>query len=148
MKGVDIVKKALSFVLAIIISISSVFTVAFASESSDGNFEFAVPSDNERIDRHGDFWYEFEDSLISDYFKVTRSSITITSITSTNTKAWFYIVLRKDGEEVGSLLCKDNGKEYSKTFNNLVVGGMYHLTISKFNFLVKGEGHITNISVN
>lgn len=144
-------KKFCSLILAVAIALSFSSSVAFATSNSNGTFEFVPVSSTERINKYGDFWYEFDNSLISDYFSVTRSSITVTSITSTNTKTWFYIVLYKDSEKIGSLLCKDNGKEYSKTFDNLIVGETYHFIFSKFNYfnddLVKGEGHITNISI-
>lgn len=152
-----------------IISILLVTTIIFCAFSmpsfakpvndtyeNDEYFEFAQPSQNERIDSNGNYTYRFHTEVRSDSFKPTRTSITITSITSTTSNSWFRITLYEyvssgDDKEIGYISCKDDGLEDSKTFTGLKTNATYYLVIRKTNWLnsnvVVGNGHITNITV-
>ena len=111
---------AFAIVATLLFSIFSLPIYASDSELdlTGAKFEFVETSANKRIDENGDFTYAFMNAVISDYFKPTRTSITITSITSTETGAWFSITLfeANTGDKIGSLSCKDDGMEDSKTF--------------------------------
>lgn len=148
-------KKLISCILLLSIILSSFTLPSFAvtEETTPEDYLIFVPKTGlERIDAHGDFTFQFRSAInSSDYFRPTRTSITISCITDGDTNSWFYVYLILNGETVGSLFAKDSGKEYSKTFHDLDTSEYYNIALRKVNIgsavTITGTGHITNIEV-
>ena len=97
-----------------------------------------------------DFTFKFGSAVESTLFKPVRSSVTISCITSTTSGSWFRVTLYgPEDKSVGSFTAKDNGKEYSKSFNNLDTNKYYYFRLEKVNWanqsVIEGTGHVTNI---
>lgn len=152
-------KKFFSLFLSAIMLITALPSSAYADDTSTDNEEsFEIVWYNEdgsivqpRIDSDGTFTYDFTNRLHSSSFTATSSKISLSFVTSTNTKAYYYIALYdmtddpSDPTFKSMTQSKDNNTPDSKTFN-VTKGRRYRLTFSKVNLRntdrVKGKGTI------
>ena len=139
-------KKFFSIFLATIMIITAIPLSAYADD---------IPTDNEEsceiiwynddgsivapiINKNGTFTYYFSDRLHSSTFTATSNKISLSFITSTNTKAYYYIALYDMTDDSlyptfkSMTQSKDNKTADSKTFN-VKKGREYRLTFSKVN---------------
>ncbi len=147
-------KKIIAVLLTVVLTLCAFSTIAYASDvpndQPDEFFEFILPDPLKRVNANGDFTFKFENALVSTLFKPVRTSVTISCITSTDSGAWFTVALYDiQDNKIGSFTAKDNGKEYSKTFNGLSTSTDYYFRLDKVNWtndaVVEGTGHVTNL---
>ncbi len=148
------IKKFIAILLTVVLTLCTFSTIAYASDvpdkQSDEFIEFVLPDPLKRVNANGDFTFKFSSAVESTFFKPVRSSITISCITSTDSGAWFWVVLYdSSNNRIGSFTAKDNGKEYSKTFNDLDTSTYYSFILEKVNWTneatIEGTGHVTNL---
>lgn len=147
-------KKIICVVLTLTLLLSALSILSYAEENENTQpneyFCFIDADSNKRINSQGDFTFKFGSAVESTLFKPVRSSVTISCITSTTSGSWFRVTLYgPEDKSVGSFTAKDNGKEYSKSFNNLDTNKYYYFRLEKVNWanqsVIEGTGHVTNI---
>lgn len=146
-------KKIIAVLLTVVLTLCAFSTIAYANDvpndQPDEFFEFILPDPLKRVNANGDFTFKFESAVDSTLFKPVRTSVTISCITSTDSGAWFWVVLYDGSNRIGSFTAKDNGKEYSKTFSGLSTSTYYHFRLEKVNWAnqatIEGTGHVTNL---
>lgn len=147
-------------ILILVTSNSALLVLAGDTNNErDGSFELIFYDDDgsavqPRINADGTFTYSFTSRLHSSIFTATSDKISLSFITSTNTKAYYYIALYDVTESTTNptfksmTQSKDNNTADSKTFN-VTKGRRYQLTFSKLNpknyDLVSGRGTIYGI---
>ena len=145
--------------LATIMLITALPSSAYADDvptDYEESFEIIWYNDDEsivtpRINADGTFTYYFSDRLHSSTFTATSDKISLSFITSTNTKAYYYIALYDMTDDPlypkykSMTQSKDNNTADSKTFN-VKKGRKYRLTFSKVNpknnDWIRGKGTI------
>lgn len=156
-------KRIITLLLATIFLMANTTNLAFASDTiqEDEQVFELVWFDDEgnivqpRINADGSFTYSFSTRLHSDHFTATSDTISLSFITSTNTKAYYYIALYDVTDDPTAPTFKtmtqskdDSDKADSKTFN-VTKGRKYRLTFSKLNprntDTIKGKGTIYGI---
>lgn len=155
-------KKVVALLLAVVMLSMSFATISYASDGSgeeEQSFELTFTSDSgiaPRINSDGSFTYYFSTRLHSDTFTATSDKISLSFITSTNTRAYYYIALYDmtddpiDPTFKSMTQSQDNNQADSKTFN-VKKGRKYRLTFSKLNpkndDWIRGKGSIQGISL-
>lgn len=154
-------KKIIAVLLSAMLLLASTVNLAFASDTVSEDeqvFELVIFDDNgiqPRIDADGTFSFSFNSRLHSDHFTATSDTIALSFITSTNSKAYYYIALYDVTDDPvnptfkSMTQSKDDTKADSKTFN-VTKGRKYRLTFSKVNprntDTITGQGTIYGIT--
>lgn len=138
---------------------ASTVNLAFASDTEseeDQVFELVIFDDGSiqpRINADGTFSFSFTSRLHSDHFTATSDTISLSFITSTDSKAYYIALYDVTDDPIDPTLksmtqSKDDTKADSKTFN-VTKGRKYCLTFSKLNprnaDMIKGVGTIYGI---
>lgn len=157
-------KKLIAIFLATLMLMTGLTSLAFASDASEENeqkFELILYNDDgstvkPRINADGSFTYSFTSRLHSGHFTATANKISLSFITSTNSRAYYYIALYDVTDDPvnptfkSMTQSKDNNNADSKTFN-VTEGREYRLTFEKVNpnnlDWVTGKGTIQGITV-
>lgn len=152
-------KKFFSLFMATIMIITVLPLSVHANDlpaSNEESFEIVWYNDDgsivrPRIASDGSFTYYFSNRLHSSAFTATSDKISLSFITSTNTKAYYYIALYDLTDDPlnptfkSMTQSKDNTNADSKTFN-VKKGRKYRLTFSKVNpnnsDWIRGKGTI------
>ncbi len=156
-------KKIITLLLATVFLIVNTVNLAFASDTiqEDEQVFELVWFDEEgenvqpRINADGYFTYSFTGRMHSSHFTAASDKISLSFITSSNTKAYYYIALYDVTDDPIDPAFKsmtqskdDSNKADSKTFN-VKKGRKYRLTFSKLNprntDRIIGEGTIYGI---
>lgn len=158
------IKRTACFILAIYFALLCTSSLAFAygdkvETDTVQYFEWislSESSEQPRINPNGTFSYSFRSRLHSSYFTANSTSLVVSFQTSSNTNAYYYIMLY-DGTDstinptvAGFKLTKDDCVPHSKTFS-VTPNHRYRLTFSKLNQnnsdLVVGTGTLVGATI-
>lgn len=156
-------KKIIALLLATILVVANTSNIAFASNSIQDEEQFfeMVWFDDDgniiqpRINADGTFTYSFVNRLHSRHFQATSDKISLSFITTSDSKAYYYIALYDVTDDPTNPSFKtmtqsqdDVNKADSKTFN-VEKGRKYRLTFSKVNPMndsqITGRGTIYGV---